>query len=416
MLQDLLVNAFFLFLLCCFVPLLLTFKNVTARKTKLFLIISCSLAIIACISFPIRIDGVIIDLRLVAQIYGSLYGGPVVAVILALVNISYRSLFGGIGVITTLIIAPLHLIILLYIRNWFMQLTSQKKSIAIAIIGLFSTISTVVIVSIVRGKMLPLDLIIYFSLLQIFALVLVIYIVEVIRTQWLLQTKLYQSEKMETVSHLAASISHEVRNPLTSARGFMQLLHQSEVPRRKQKEFLELSISELDRAEAVIQDYLAFAKPTAKGSEVILEVKEEVERTVSILQPFANMHSIHILNELTPFNFRGNQQYFKQCLVNICKNAIEAMEPHSKGNLTLKTYINKNYGCISIKDTGVGMTQQQIARLGEPYYSTKGSNGTGLGTMFVFRTIEEMGGKIKVLSEKGSGTEFIIYLPLVETE
>lgn len=416
MLQELLVNAFFLFVLCCFVPLLFTLKNVSPKKRKIILILSASLAIISCISFPIRIDGVIFDLRLVAQIYGSLYGGPVVAIILTFVNIGYRSLFGGIGVLTTIIIAPLHLLVLLFIRNWYMQLTSAKKTVAIAVIGFCSAISTLFIVAIIRGSAFSLELIIYFSLLQTFALVMVIYVVEAIREQWLIQTKVYQAEKMETVSHLAASISHEVRNPLTAARGFMQLLKESDLPRHKQQEFVDISINELDRAEEVIQDYLTFAKPTSKGTDLTLNVKEEIERTISILEPLANMHSIHIKTELKPLYIKGNQQYFRQCLVNICKNAIEAMEPQSKRTLSLTIFKQKKYACISIKDTGIGMTAEQIARLGEPYYSTKGCNGTGLGTMFVFRSIKEMGGTIKAFSKKGTGAEFLIYLPLVEAD
>lgn len=413
MLDDFLVNGFFLFLFCCFIPLLFVLRNGQMENKKSLLILSSSAAIIACISFPIKVgNGILFDLRLVAQIFGSLYGGPIAALVLALVNILYRSLFDGIGVINTLVVAPIHLIGLLFVRRWFLQKSIKQKVFYSFLIGIFSTIITLAAVRWVSGIGIPIKLALQYALIQSIVLCLIIYVVEVIQKLWNVQNKIFQAQKMETVSQLAASISHEVRNPLTSVKGFMQLLQETAL-NDNQKNYLDISLSELDKAVKVIEDYLAFANPNPMDGIEALNVEEEIQRITQVLHPLANKSSIRMEVETSTIHIMGNQQYFSQCLVNICKNAIEAMEEHSSGILVIKTIKQKQEAVISISDTGIGMSKEEVSRLGEPYYSTKGKNGTGLGMMFVYNCIKEMGGSIQVESEKGNGTKFVIRLPIL---
>ncbi|MGG4469345.1 HAMP domain-containing sensor histidine kinase [Paenibacillus alvei] len=413
MLDDFLVNGFFLFLFCCFIPLLFVLRNGQMENKKSLLILSSSAAIIACISFPIKVgNGILFDLRLVAQIFGSLYGGPIAALVLAVVNILYRSLFDGIGVINTLVVAPIHLIGLLFVRRWFLQRSIKQKVFYSFLIGIFSTIITLAAVRWVSGIGIPIKLALQYALIQSIVLCLIIYVVEVIQKLWNVQNKIFQAQKMETVSQLAASISHEVRNPLTSVKGFMQLLQETAL-NDNQKNYLDISLSELDKAVKVIEDYLAFANPNPMDGIEALNVEEEIQRITQVLHPLANKSSIRMEVETSTIHIMGNQQYFSQCLVNICKNAIEAMEEHSSGILMIKTIKQKQEAVISISDTGIGMSKEEVSRLGEPYYSTKGKNGTGLGMMFVYNCIKEMGGSIQVESEKGNGTKFVIRLPIL---
>ncbi|MFP9126534.1 ATP-binding protein [Niallia sp. BSM11] len=413
MLDDFLVNGFFLFLFCCFIPLLFVLRNGQMENKKSLLILSSSAAIIACISFPIKVgNGILFDLRLVAQIFGSLYGGPIAALVLALVNILYRSLFDGIGVINTLVVAPIHLIGLLFVRRWFLQRSIKQKVFYSFLIGIFSTIITLAAVRWVSGIGIPIKLALQYALIQSIVLCLIIYVVEVIQKLWNVQNKIFQAQKMETVSQLAASISHEVRNPLTSVKGFMQLLQETAL-NDNQKNYLDISLSELDKAVKVIEDYLAFANPNPMDGIEALNVEEEIQRITQVLHPLANKSSIRMEVETSTIHIMSNQQYFSQCLVNICKNAIEAMEEHSSGILVIKTIKQKQEAVISISDTGIGMSKEEVSRLGEPYYSTKGKNGTGLGMMFVYNCIKEMGGSIQVESEKGNGTKFVIRLPIL---
>lgn len=415
MIHDLLVNGFFLLLFCCFVPLVLIFKDGTIDRRKSILTIAASAAIIACISYPIRMEtGVIFDLRLVAQIFGSIYGGPFVAGVLMLVNVGYRSIFDGVGVITSFIIAPLHFILLIALRQWFIRLPIKWKVLNSVLVGIASALLTVFIIA-MFGVDIPIKLIIYFTVIQSLVLGIIIYTVETIEKLWLSMKKLYQYEKMETISQLTSSISHEIRNPLTSVKGFLQLLQQTKLEER-QKNYIEISLSELSHAEKVIEDYLAFAKPYENEAIEVLDIKQEIDDVLRVMKPLANKSSIQLKVKVDHYEINANKQYFRQCLVNICKNAIEAMVPNAQGTISIETSIESNHMLISFIDTGIGMTKEQLSRIGEPYYSTKGRSGTGLGTMFVYHYIREIGGDIQVTSQKGIGTKFTIKLPFINRD
>ncbi|WP_415841269.1 ATP-binding protein [Paenibacillus alkaliterrae] len=221
--------------------------------------------------------------------------------------------------------------------------------------------------------------------------------------------ELQRSEKMEIISQLAASIAHEVRNPLQVTRGFLQLLREK-AANDKEKGFMVLAINELDRASEIITDFLTFAKPQLEQT-TLLNIAEELHQIEGILLPLANMQGGVITVDLEDNLYvRGNSSKFKQALINIIKNSIEAFD--KEGIIVIRAYLDKNAKeiLISIKDNGEGMSEFDLKRLGEPYYSKK-SKGTGLGLMVTFRIIEVMQGKIKFFSSKGMGTEAVIHFP-----
>ena len=112
---------------------------------------------------------------------------------------------------------------------------------------------------------------------------------------------------------------------------------------------------------------------------------------------------------MSPIIVKGERQLFQQCFVNVIKNGIEAT---ANGGLITVTSVNRKNGVeINITDTGIGMTSEQLKHLGEPYFSTKGVEGTGLGMMAVYRIIDSMKGTIRVKSKPGEGTTFTFYLP-----
>lgn len=225
-----------------------------------------------------------------------------------------------------------------------------------------------------------------------------------------LHKRVVKAEKMEVVSHLASSISHEVRNPLAVVRGFLQMMGQNELPEEKRKEFISICIGEIDRANDIIRNYLTFAKPTPDRIE-ILDIKQELKKAIGIITPLANMNSIIIETDIENSYFiKGDQQLIQQCLLNITKNCIEAM-PES-GKLFIKTIVESDQLIIEIKDTGVGMTEEQLSRIGEPYFTTKGREGTGLGMLSVMKIIEMFNGQLNVSSKINEGTTFRIVFPL----
>ena len=202
-------------------------------------------------------------------------------------------------------------------------------------------------------------------------------------------------------------ISHEIRNGLTGAKGFLQLLMESETDFQKQK-YIQIALGELERSEDIIRDFLTFAKPAPEKIEK-LNMEHLINSTIEIISPLSNMNSIEVIKELSPFWIKGEKRIIQQAFLNILKNAIEAMP--NGGQLVIGMNSNKNMYEIVIKDTGIGMDREQITRLGKPYFTTKGQKGTGLGMMVAYRVIEELNGKIKVTSQMGTGTTFTIYLP-----
>ncbi|MCT8137311.1 ATP-binding protein [Anaerobacillus sp. CMMVII] len=411
--EGLLLNVLLVVFFLLFVPLLLmrNFKTTTHSYKKWIFISSTSLAIITCITFPINYsEGFYYDPRFVAQIVGGLYGGVPASIIFWVVTVSYRAIFGGLGVYSTFIVSTLILILTILYTSKF-HLASKKKKLLIG--TWFSIITSFFVIGFTS---------IFFSLtgiviadvahfiLQLCSIVIIIYILEIVSETSYINKRIINAEKMKVVSHLASSISHEVRNPLAVVRGFLQMMQQTDLPLEKRKDFLKISISEIDRANDIIRNYLTFAKPSPDHLEV-LDIKKELQRAIEIITPLANMNCVVIQTNLAQFFIKGESQLLQQCLLNITKNCIEAM-PNS-GKLQIITKKSNAEVMIEIIDNGKGMTQEQISRLGEPYYSTKGQEGTGLGMMAVMKIIELMNGRLNVISKVNQGTSFQIHLPLV---
>lgn len=223
--------------------------------------------------------------------------------------------------------------------------------------------------------------------------------------------ELQRSEKMEMISQLAASVAHEVRNPLQVTRGFLQLIGEKS-SNEKDKTYMGLAIEELDRASEIITDFLTFAKPQGEQTNV-LNLTHELNQIGGILIPLATMQGGTIMTAVTPdLYIRGNSSKFKQALINIIKNSIEAFG--EDGRIDISAYKDEtlNEIIIRIKDNGEGISEADLKRLGEPYYSKK-TKGTGLGLMVTFRIIELMNGRVEYFSKKGEGTEAVISLPVI---
>ncbi|SEU00625.1 sensor histidine kinase [Paenibacillus sp. NFR01] len=218
--------------------------------------------------------------------------------------------------------------------------------------------------------------------------------------------ELQRSEKMEIISELAASVAHEVRNPLQVTRGFLQLLGQRSG--KKEKEYLQLAMEELDRASGIITDFLTFAKPGMDTVDVF-DVGGELRHVTGVLMPLANLQGGSVQLKLADgLHVKGSASKFKQAFINLIKNSIESLG--EEGLITVTAWKSGEYILVSVVDNGEGMKASELARLGEPYYSNK-TKGTGLGLMVTFRIVEAMNGSIAFKSKKGEGTEVIVKLP-----
>jgi two-component system sporulation sensor kinase B len=251
-----------------------------------------------------------------------------------------------------------------------------------------------------------------FYIVQSLFMGLAVYIIESIRRNADLKKELIFSEKMNIASVISASVAHEIRNPLTSVRGFIQLLTQTELNPEKKQMYGEICLEEIDRAEQIINDYLSLAKPYPEVEEK-LDLGEEIQYICNVLTSLANLTGaeVEIKYDINLFVL-GDRQKLRQSIINIAKNGIEAME-NKRGILKIEAYRRNNEVILSISDTGIGMTIDQINRLGVPYFSNK-NKGTGLGMMVSFSFIKGMLGKINVKSELGKGTVFDISFPIIK--
>ncbi|KYD30584.1 MULTISPECIES: sensor histidine kinase [Geobacillus] len=409
--KDFLLNVFFILLPVFLVPFWMEREKGTERL-RLYLPTACYAAVIVlCMTLPVGAgSSFIFDLRQIPLWLGSLYGGAGAAAFLSCTAIVYRSLFGGAGVLVNALVSIAIAAASSVLTKTFVRLpTKQRTLLATALSFASGLLTTILTVWINTPDRPPLSVSLLFLLMQPASMAVACLFQEMVHHNIALRKRIIRAEKMEAITHLAASISHEIRNPLTAARGFIQLIEEQPLAADKRRQYARIAMEELDRAEAIITDYLTFAKPAPETPEK-LNVKLEIERVIDIIRPLANMSCVDVKATLAPFSVIGEREKFRQCLLNVMKNAIEAMP---NGGI-LHVYVSVEQGrlLIRIADTGVGMTKEQLERLGEPYFTTKGIKGTGLGMMVVYRIIESMNGTIRIESEIHKGTTVSIYLPL----
>ena len=238
----------------------------------------------------------------------------------------------------------------------------------------------------------------------------VIVIVEDITEMKETEELLRRSEKLTAVGELAAGVAHEIRNPLTSLKGFGNLLY-STSENEKSREFLQIMLSEIDRINFIVSEFMLLARPQEKEfaeSDLISLLRH----VVALLKTQAILKNIVIRTqyEFDQFEIICEENQIKQVFVNVLKNAIEAMS--SGGIITLKVMKNEaNEAVVSITDQGIGIPEHQLSRIGEPFYTLK-ENGTGLGLMVSFNIIENHNGKMNLTSKEGEGTTVEVCLPV----
>ena len=219
-----------------------------------------------------------------------------------------------------------------------------------------------------------------------------------------------QSERLKVISELSASIAHEIRNPLTVTNGFLQLLANSKTITEEENRYVDFSLKELQRAEAIVNDFLSFSKPQSVHM-IDSDFKDEIEYVVNILHPYAAKNKVSIQVEFTNTLKKSyDENQIRQCFINLIKNSIEAMREDG-GIVSIDVSAQKGNIQFVVKDSGKGMTSEEISQLGVPYYSTK-KEGTGLGMFMVYRTIDCLNGKIEVKSTPGKGTTMFITIPV----
>lgn len=380
-------------------------------KTPSFAIM-LSFSILLCMTFPIEFfPGFMFDLRQVLLILGALYGGYLFGGWLFITILSYRFFIGGEGVYVNFIVISLITIFIPLMFKTYAKLKMDKKILISVIFAELSALLTIFFSHIFSETAFKYQSVsVNYFIIQGLSMGLVIYLVETMKSNQFMRKELIKAEKMSILTQISASISHEVKNPITITQGFVEALEDEEC-KEKRREYVRYALEELNRAQHIIYEFLSLTKPELDHMKII-NLSHELSIAVNLMKPYAKSHSVKIDVQMIEEDcmILGDCQKIRQCFLNIIKNSIEAME--DGGDLLIRSTKNNNKVLIDIIDNGIGMTPDELNQLGTPYFTTK-EKGTGLGMMIVFKGIKKMNGEIKIKSEKGKGTHFTITFPLV---
>lgn len=226
-----------------------------------------------------------------------------------------------------------------------------------------------------------------------------------------MQKEMARLDRLNLVGQLAAGIGHEIRNPITTVRGYLQLL--GEKPDYvAQKSTFELMISELDRANAIITEFLSLAQ--IKQTEL---KSQNLNNIINNLYPlleadaFTQNKQIFFFQGEIP-NLKLNGKEISQLVLNVVRNGLEAME--ERASLTIKSCVEDNKVVLAIEDEGCGILPENLNKLGTPFFTTKDS-GTGLGLATCYKIAESHNAKIHINSSS-RGTTFCIHFPIPNKE
>ncbi|WP_245980176.1 sensor histidine kinase [Peribacillus asahii] len=233
---------------------------------------------------------------------------------------------------------------------------------------------------------------------------------ERIKKQQLYYEQLQHSERLKTTGQLAAAVAHEIRNPLTVVKGFLRLYSEKDGPVNKDiRGTFTLMIDELNTAEEVISQFLTIAKPDKDKAIEIVNIHNVLQSVTDLLKSYGLLRDNKIdLQVDEDCYICANNIEYKQLMINIIKNALEASKIGD--SVIVKAKRKKQFLEINVIDYGNGMSEEEIKSLGTPFYSLK-SNGTGLGLMICYHIIEKYNGCIDFQSSKGQGTTVTIYFP-----
>lgn len=230
------------------------------------------------------------------------------------------------------------------------------------------------------------------------------------------QARLVQAEKMAAIGRLAASLAHEINNPLQGIHNSLHLTRQEALAQEARDRYLRMAQIEVERLVEIVQRMLDFYRPSRGGPEPT-DINQIVDRVLALahkrLQHSHVEIDIHLAEDLPRVSLVSDQ--ISQVVLNLLINAIEAMDEGGVLGLETRPSEDGRYVVLSVHDSGRGMSEAQIKNLFEPFYTTK-PNGTGLGLAISYGIVERHGGSINVLSKPGEGTTFVVTLPVYRRE
>jgi PAS domain S-box-containing protein len=228
-----------------------------------------------------------------------------------------------------------------------------------------------------------------------------------------LSEEINQNKRLASLGQIASAIAHEIRNPLSSIRGLTQFLLQSSSEDNEQKSDLKVIIKEVDRLNELINQVLDFSRPK-KLNFTCFSLAETIKELVNLLKSESREKEIQfqLFLDCPHQDIFADRDQIRRALMNVILNSIQAISTKGKITISLKSapYRGQEAVLISIKDSGTGISGEELAHIFDPFFTTR-SQGTGLGLSIAYNIIEMHQGIIIVKSEEGKGTEVKIFIP-----
>lgn len=389
------------------------YRDKTKNYSKNFIIITSALSLFLSMTFSLSIQpGVIYDARYVIMFFGLIFGGLHTGIILLIEFVTYRFYLGGSGKWVAMINVVFTFPVSIIFYKIYKKASYHLRITILFVFGLICSIIPRLIMYLYNPDFITDNL--EFNLfivpaLHCFEIWLLIFLFDKAVSDKNFFISYMEDEKVRTIGHVAASLVHEVRNPLTTMKGFLTLINQSTLDRNKVERYIQICMDEINRTETILSEYLTISKPLTERKKEHADLSRLLETTLDVMTPYANMNNVQIevdkpVNTIEIF---ANPEEIKQILVNFMKNSIEACFNVQDGKVTLRLKEENSKIILVIEDNGIGMNEDQVRHLGTIYYSTK-TRGTGLGLTFSYQVIRALGGSISVQSEPGRGTVFTI--------
>jgi len=230
------------------------------------------------------------------------------------------------------------------------------------------------------------------------------------RKQQKTQLQLERSQKLSMVGRMAASVAHEIKNPLASIKGAVEILRDNTTSETVKDEFAEIVSKEIKRIDRTIGEFLEFARPRETRLEK-LNLSQALRSSLKQIETHAAKNKIELRSDIEEdVIIRGDEEKMHQVVLNLLLNAMEASEPGAVVNVTL-SHNSSGTVRLVISDNGKGIEETELERVFEPFYTTK-SSGTGLGLTVVKSIIEKHQGEITLDSTAGKGTTVTVSLPV----
>ncbi|ANS75078.1 hypothetical protein AWM70_11075 [Paenibacillus yonginensis] len=369
-----------------------------------------------CLIFSYEALNLYWDLRYVPLVITTVYAGPVAGVINYLFILGTRTYLNGNALHFGYISITLTFLGTLYLSRFTKNRSGRDRLRRVVLISVVPSLIMLIIMlsyTLINDVKSPAHFnpfvaVLFFGALETLGTWLPAMLLEFNNERSSMKEEILRAEKLKTLGGVAASMAHEIRNPLTAVQGFLQLIRANNYD-RKTRDYLQIALDELERAESVINDYLSFSKPKLTHFESFCLV-ELIRNIITMLTPVSSCKGIEFQCRFKgPLYIYTDRGQLQQALTNVIKNAVEASSENSVVQISLS--LQGSQVELKIIDSGKGMTKEEIQRIGTLFYTTK-EKGTGLGTSVAVRIIEAMKGNILYESEKGKGTVCIISLPL----